>query len=215
MEDECFFHGTSITNAKKIITKKNVITHIKKIKKIKINEGKNKIYVKTKGLGTLGYGFYSFVQIQRNAVTFAKKIKSSEKRGFDENIGILKFRIKDKYKENVLNLSDPETLAYKEKFIIENTDDINELEERYNNDTLAHKLDGAIIETFIDSLNNNDNQITSNEIMAVRGISTNNFGHIVKKTSQGNSVEMSIRNNLIIDYDTMKLEEIGDDIYEI
>ncbi|GLB47283.1 hypothetical protein WR164_12620 [Philodulcilactobacillus myokoensis] len=93
-----------------------------------------------------------------------------------------------------------------ENFIQKNKKLVRGLQKKYSNRGYAKKLDGELLEVFIKDLRLH---FIPDEIMGVYNITTNKLGKIiVPDTLIGNSAELCIKNNIIINYDTIKIENI-------
>lgn len=212
--DYCF-HGTSISNAKNIICKKSVFTNvntnslglIEKIFKRKDNEeySLSEVYELRKNIGSIGLGFYSFHYNERNAKLFAKKMKKQRK--YRENSAILKFKLKQEFKENIIDFTNYEILEMYNIYLERHKPKAEYIENSlmFTNKTAAKKLDGIMVEGFINFFQRKNGI----EILAAYALTKNKIGVCLSNTTMPNSFEMSIRNNKIIDYDTMYLEEIN------
>jgi hypothetical protein len=186
-ESEYYYHGSSRDNC------------------IKIMQSKSARISPT--LGTLGCGFYAFAYSCGNAFTYA--IHQKRRNRYRSNkIAVLKFKLVKEYEQNnVLDLTDPEFLEMYDRFIQENTSTIKKAISQNNlsNKGYAKKLDGYIIDMFIDDLEQQD---FIDKVMGVYNITTNKLSkYIVPGTLVGNSAELSIKNNELIDYNSMELIE--------
>lgn len=182
-----YYHGTSLINAEKIVKSKN--------------------FSLKKTIGTLGIGAYAFEYSKSNAVRFAtNKLKRMGMAKRNDSIAVVSFEIDS---SKVFDLSDAQNIELFNNFIERKKTEISALSLRFKNGVNGYskKLDGAIIDSFIDEM------IASGfYIQGVKGPTENHFEMIkIKNTGIPNSVELCIKNNKIIDYDTIKLIE-GDDL---
>lgn len=217
MELDYCFHGTSFDNAKKILKTKNVYTNINPISNKVINKvfekNKNgKIYISgmegvKRNIGSIGLGFYAFHYNENNAILFAKKMKRQRK--YTGNSSVLIFKIKNGFEQNILDFTDHKINEMYHLFL-ENYQDVAEFIKKnykFTNNTAAKKLDGIMIEGFIRAIQMEHNT----EILAAYSFTLNEIGVNLEKTTMLNSYELSIRNNKIIDYDTISLKEIREE----
>lgn len=220
--DYCF-HGTSIDNAQNIFKTRNVYTNvnthnlcfIKKIFKEKYYGKYTSIEISDirRNMGSIGLGFYSFHFSRTNAELFANKMRKKDK--YKKHAAILKFKIKNDFKENIIDFTDHEILEMYNIYLSRHKSKAKYIKDRFNftNETAAKKLDGIMVEGFINFIQKKNNV----EILAAYSLTQNKIGVYLSNTTMPNSFEMSIRNNKIIDYDTMSLEEINwkrNDLYE-
>ncbi|TPR26160.1 hypothetical protein DY120_00230 [Apilactobacillus micheneri] len=177
-----YYHGTFLSNGQKILSQNH--------------------FNISRTIGTLGKGAYSFVYSRTNALHFAQR----KGKKHHDSICLCKFRIKDEYKDNILDLTDPKIISYLELFIQLNTDYIRDKSKKYSNIGYAKKLDGITIDYFIKYANKNN--LFNHKILAVYSTTINKFGFLVPKSILSNSVELCIKDNIIIDYDTFEIEEV-------
>ncbi|WP_105957268.1 hypothetical protein [Apilactobacillus quenuiae] len=177
----CCYHGTFLSNGQKIINTSHFnISHT---------------------IGTLGKGSYSFVYAKENALHFVQRKGKKD----HNDICLLKFRIKNNYMDNILDLTDPKVIQYIELFTQENKSYIKSKAKKYSNSGYAKKLDGLVIDYFIKFVNKNN--VFKHKKLAVYSDTINKFGFLIPQSILSNSVELCIKDNKVIDYNTLEIEE--------
>ncbi|CAI2580867.1 hypothetical protein AKUH4B410M_04910 [Apilactobacillus kunkeei] len=158
---------------------------------------KNKYVIISKTIGTLGKGFYSFYDEPDHAKKFAELAKNRKKYKIS---AVIKFKIRKEYYDNILNLNDDYDMELFDQFLNANKDIILKIQNKYTNKKKAKQLDGFIIDKFIEYLEKEHSTI----VLAVFNKTFNDFGTNIPYTSMHNSKELCIKDDKIINYDTMK-----------
>jgi hypothetical protein len=186
IKDYTYYHGTSRTNAALIM--KNGFYQPPLVSKTDIIERN----IKT-SIGSLGIGVYAFCAIKEHALLFAhRKIKLEP--------AIISFKIlNDDY---ILNFTIPQTLRIYNEFLLSAYRTIQELKPKYSNKGYSKSLDGAIIETFMQFLMQ-ENYVT--HIQGVYKTSINNFGNYLNYSWIPNSIELCLKDTSLINHATIQL----------
>lgn len=147
--------------------------------------------------GTLGYGVYAFQDNYELAHDFITESNTPDP-------CVLEFSIKfDEDKAVIIDGKSPETKIYNDWVKGEKVQkNLKHLREKYsNNPSKQHALDGAVMELFVLELLETNNLDTVDCVAGPTHTYTKEQGDLLTI----NGYEISIRNNDIIKYDTMKI----------